>query len=129
MNSLKKLVLILIVSFYGCKKSDTEEANYDVSNNIFRILTSSDVNYKLSIYQIYPSTSTDTISKIVNTGLLDINYGFTPIAGSRVVVEAVAPNATKLKCTIVYKGAYLGGSDIVIKNNAHSLHFEHTLNN
>jgi hypothetical protein len=123
-------VVFCLAVLIGCKKDigTKEESNFDVENEVFRVITNSDVRYDVVILEIFPNTTTgDTTVNVHSRGSSDINYGFTPKKGSRVIVKASGVNAKTLNCTIGYKGKRLGADDLQANANSLYINFEYAI--
>lgn len=132
---MRKILIIasfIPLCFLGCKKDKTIKPSVedsDKANSIFRVISRSDVKYLISIIEVHPGSPPDTIQNITSNSRSDFDYGFTPKTGSTILVNAIAPNATSLDCTIGYKGVRLGVDSVSTAGKALSVHFEYLIKN
>jgi hypothetical protein len=125
------IIFFCVVLFAGCKKlyPVAPNTNTDVTNGIFRVVATSDVQFSILITELDPGAQTaDTIS-VIYPANLQFSYGFTPKANAKMTVKVSCPKATSLLCTILYKGAVIGPAAPTKTSEGLEMDFDYAITN
>lgn len=125
------IAAFILIIFSGCKKElndVSEDENYDVVNNFFRVIARSNSDYTVSITQVHSSNSTtNTFNTAVSNGF-EFNYGFPAQTGDKISVDVISPKGTTINSTILYKNVKVGGDNVTQRSDGGvELKFDYTV--